>query len=92
MRLINADAFEMVGTKIPDGMDAESYMAGMDYILSKIDDAPTIDAIGVGVDYNSKDFNILVKSWQHIDGEGNLKRQTVYHKFRIERISKPLTD
>ncbi len=43
MRLIDADMFERVTTKIPDGMDAESYMAGMDYILSKIDEAPTIE-------------------------------------------------
>lgn len=43
MRLIDADMFEVVTTKIPDGMDAESYMAGMDFILNKIDDAPTIE-------------------------------------------------
>lgn len=43
MRLIDADTFEVVTTKIPDGMDAESYMAGMDFVLNKIDDAPTIE-------------------------------------------------
>ncbi len=43
MRLVDADEFEVVGTKIPDGMDAESYMAGMDFVLNKIDDAPTIE-------------------------------------------------
>ena len=85
-RLIDADAFEMVGTKIPDGMDVESYMAGMCYILSKIDDAPTVDAIIVGVDYNSHDYNILVKSEQYIDREGNTERQTVCHKFRVEKV------
>ena len=42
-RLIDADEFEVVGTKIPDGMNAESYMAGMDFVLNKIDDAPTIE-------------------------------------------------
>lgn len=42
-RLIDADMFEAVTTKIPDGMDAESYMAGMDFVLNKIDDAPTIE-------------------------------------------------
>ena len=43
MRLIDADMFEVITTKIPDGMDAESYMAGMDFILNKIDNAPTIE-------------------------------------------------
>lgn len=43
MRLIDADLFEAVTTIIPDGMDAESYMAGMDFVLNKIDDAPTIE-------------------------------------------------
>lgn len=43
MRLIDADIFEVVGTKIPEGMDPESYMAGMDFVLNKIDDAPTIE-------------------------------------------------
>lgn len=43
MRLIDADTFEVVITKIPDGMDTESYVAGMDFVLNKIDDAPTIE-------------------------------------------------
>ena len=43
MRLIDADAFEVVTTKIPDGMNTESYIAGMDFVLNKIDDAPTIE-------------------------------------------------
>lgn len=42
-RLIDADEFDVVGTKIPEGMDPESYMAGMDFMLNKIDDAPTIE-------------------------------------------------
>lgn len=43
MRLIDADEFEVVGTKVPEGMDPESYMAGMDLVLNKIDNAPTIN-------------------------------------------------
>ncbi len=43
MRLIDADTFEVVTTKIPDGMDAESYMEGMVFVLNKIDDAPTVE-------------------------------------------------
>ena len=43
MRLVDADIFDVVGTKIPDGMDAESYMAGMDFVLNEIDNAPTIE-------------------------------------------------
>lgn len=46
MRLIDADAFECVCTQLPDGVDSDSYLAGMlagmDEILKRIDDAPTI--------------------------------------------------
>ena len=42
-RMIDADEFEVVGTKVPEGMDPESYMAGMDFVLNKIDKAPTIE-------------------------------------------------
>lgn len=52
MRLIDADAdadadaFECVCTQLPDGVDSDSYLAGMlagmDEILKRIDDAPTM--------------------------------------------------
>lgn len=37
MRLIDADAFDVILTVIPDDVDMESYIRGMDYILDKID-------------------------------------------------------
>lgn len=42
MRPIDADAFECVCTTLPDKVDQASYFAGMDEILKRIDDAPTI--------------------------------------------------
>lgn len=46
MRPIDADAFECVCTTLPDAVDSDSYLAGMlagmDEILKRIDDAPTI--------------------------------------------------
>lgn len=46
MRPIDADAFECVCTKLRDGVDSDSYLAGMlagmDEILKRIDNAPTI--------------------------------------------------
>lgn len=46
MRPIDADAFECVCTTLPDEVDRASYfagmLAGMDAILKRIDDAPTI--------------------------------------------------
>lgn len=46
MRWIDADVFECVCTNLPDGVDSDSYLAGMlagmDEILKRIDDAPTI--------------------------------------------------
>lgn len=42
MRPIDADAFECVCTTLPDVVDRASYFAGMDEILKRIDDAPTI--------------------------------------------------
>lgn len=46
MRPIDADAFECVCTKLPDGVNSDSYLAGMlvgmDEILRRIDNAPTI--------------------------------------------------
>lgn len=43
MRTIDADALEVVTAKVPKGMDAKSYMAGMEYVLSQIDALPTIE-------------------------------------------------
>lgn len=49
MRPIDADVFECVCTKLPDGVDSDSYLAGMlagmDEILKRIDDAPTIQSV-----------------------------------------------
>ena len=46
MRPIDADAFECVCAQLPDGVGSDSYLAGMlagmDEILKRIDDAPTI--------------------------------------------------
>lgn len=42
-RLIDGDALEVVTAKVPKGMDAKSYMAGMEYVLSQIDAQPTIE-------------------------------------------------
>lgn len=49
MRLINADKFEVVGGKVPEGFDPDSYLAGNKEILEMIDNAPTIDAVSKGV-------------------------------------------
>ena len=43
MRLVDADALEVVGTVIPSGIDEKSYVMGMEYILNKIDSMPTIE-------------------------------------------------
>ena len=43
MRTIDADALEVVTAKVPKGMDAKSYMAGMEYVLNQIDALPTIE-------------------------------------------------
>ena len=43
MELINRDALEVATAKVPKGMDAKSYMAGMEYVLGQIDAMPTIE-------------------------------------------------
>lgn len=63
MRLIDADEFEVVTTKIPDGMDAESYMAGMDFVLNKIDDAPTV------VEFDGEITKVVVRGKEYINPE-----------------------
>lgn len=47
MRLIDADAFEVVGGHIPNGYDVESYTEGQMDILERIDALPTVDAVEV---------------------------------------------
>ena len=46
-RYIDADKFEVIGGSVPEGYDAESYLAGCKEILEMIDAAPTIDAVEV---------------------------------------------
>ena len=43
MKLIDRDAIEVITVKVPKGMDAKSYMTGMEYVLSQIDALPTIE-------------------------------------------------
>ena len=47
-RMIDGDALEVVTAKVPKGMDAKSYMAGMEYVLSQIDALPTIEEHNTG--------------------------------------------
>ena len=47
MRLIDADAFEVVGGHIPNGYDVASYTEGQMDILERIDALPTVDAVAV---------------------------------------------
>jgi len=68
MRWIDADAFECVCTKLPDGIDSDSYLAGMlagmDEILKCIDSAPTIRLedmwISVADELPPFDTNVLI--------------------------------
>lgn len=43
MRLIDAEELDVVGCTVPENMDAESYMAGMSYVLEKVDGMATIE-------------------------------------------------
>ena len=47
MRLIDADAFEVIGGKVSEGYDVDSYLAGCKEILEMIDTSPTIEAVEV---------------------------------------------
>ena len=64
MRPIDADAFECVCTTLPDGVDSDSYLAGMDEILKRIDNAPTIQPeemwISVADELPPFDTNVLI--------------------------------
>lgn len=68
MRPIDADAFECVCTKLPGGVDSDSYLAGMlagmDEILKRIDNAPTIQPeemwISVADELPPFDTNVLI--------------------------------
>ena len=43
MRLIDAERFDVVCDKVPDGMDMDSYVAGQQKILNMIYEAPTAE-------------------------------------------------
>ena len=68
MRPIDADAFECVCTKLPGGVDSDSYLAGMlagmDEILKRIDNAPTIQPEEMWISVADKlppfDTNVLI--------------------------------
>ena len=45
--LIDRDAFEVISGVVPEGYDAESYLAGNKEILDMIDAAPVIDAVPI---------------------------------------------
>lgn len=47
MRLIDADIFEAFWVNIPKEVDSDDYMGGVEYVIKKIDEAPTIDAVEV---------------------------------------------
>ena len=55
-RLIDADAFDVISTKAPDGVDADSYIAGIAYVVSKIDAQPTIEERKTGKWISLDDF------------------------------------
>lgn len=44
MRLIDADQFEVIGYKVPEGYDPDSFCAGVEFLAEKIDEAPTIES------------------------------------------------
>ena len=46
-RYIDADEFEVFGAKVPDGVDADGFMAGVNCVLDQIDEAPTADVVEV---------------------------------------------
>ena len=43
-RLIDAEKMDCVTKSIPNNVDPESYIQGMEYILNKLDNQPTIEA------------------------------------------------
>ena len=46
-RYIDAEKFEVIGGKVPESYDVDSYLAGCKEILEMIDSAPTVDAVEV---------------------------------------------
>jgi hypothetical protein len=56
MRLIDADKLEVVGISVPDGMDADSFAAGAQAVLERLDKAPTVDAVPIANVLDSKDL------------------------------------
>lgn len=62
MRKIDADAFEVVTTNVPDGFDPESYIAGMNMVLEKLAAAPTVDE-WISVEERKPDEGELVQAY-----------------------------
>lgn len=46
-RYIDAEKFDVVSSAVPDGMDPDSYCAGMEFMLQKIETAPTEKVISI---------------------------------------------
>lgn len=44
MRLIDVEPFDVFFATVPAEYDNESYSAGMEFVLEKMDKAPTVDA------------------------------------------------
>ena len=44
MRIIDADRFDVFFAEAPDGVDPEGFMEGANYVLERIDEAPTVEA------------------------------------------------
>ena len=56
-RYIDAEKFDVVSSAVPDGLDPDSYCAGMDFVLQKIETAPTENVISIV--YSTPQKNIL---------------------------------
>lgn len=56
MRLIDADKLEVVDISVPDGMDADSFAAGAQAVLERLDKVPTVAAVPIARDLDSKDL------------------------------------
>ena len=44
MRLIDADALDVMNVTVPEGLDPDSFIVGMGFVLRRIYLAPTIEA------------------------------------------------
>lgn len=56
MRLIDADKLETIVLVVPDGMDEDSFGEGARAVLKRLDKAPTVDAVPIARDLDSKDL------------------------------------